>query len=238
MANKANVAHLQEEDTIDLLELAKVVLKNIWIILICLTIGFAAGGIYTKTQIPTKYQAASMIYVYTKTTSVTSLADLQIGAQLTVDFQIIAETREVVDKVNEELQLGMSYEDLVKKVKVDNPSQSRILKVVVTDIDPVRAANISNSFASQLRQRIAEVMDTDAPSIVSKAVVPVNPVGPSVARNALVAGLACAALAAAVIIVRYLLDDTIKSESDIERYLGQNVIAVMPMVPSLAKAKK
>lgn len=238
MSNKANIERIQEEETIDLLEVAKVILKNIWIILICLTVGFIGGEVYTYTSVPTTYQSSSMIYVYTKTTSVTSLADLQIGAQLTVDFQIIAETREVVDAVKNELGLNMSYEDIIRKVKVDNPDKSRILKITVTDTDPVRAANISNSFASQLRLRIAEVMDTDAPSIVSRAVVNPKPIGPSSTRNALIAGMACAMAAAAVIVIRYLLDDTIKSESDVEKFLGQNVIAVMPMVPSLAKAKK
>lgn len=236
MANKA-VAHSvnREEETIDLLELTKVVLRRIWIILICLVIGFTGGYAYTHLAIPSTYSASSMIYVYTKTTSVTSLADLQIGTVLTVDFQIIAQTREVVDAVKADLAIEDSYEDICKKIKVDNPDGSRILKITATDTDPQKAANLANSMANQLRIRIADVMDTDPPSIVSRAVVQNRPVGPSATRNGLICGMALAAFAVAVIVIRYLLDDTIKSEADVEKYLGKNVIATMPLVPGLSK---
>ena len=176
-----------------------------------------------------------MIYVYTKTTSVTSLADLQIGTVLTVDFQIIAQTREVIDAVKADLSINDSYEELIKKVSISNPDGSRILKITAVDTDPQKAANLANSMANQLRMRISDVMDTDPPSIVSRAVVPYRPIGPSTTRNALLAGLALAFVAAAVITVRHLLDDTIKTEEDVEKFLGQNVIASMPAVPSLAK---
>ena len=38
-----------------------------------------------------------MIYVYGKSTSITSIADIQIGSQMAVDFQIIAKTRDVIE---------------------------------------------------------------------------------------------------------------------------------------------
>ena len=65
-----------QEETIDLFELAKVILKKIWIILICLIIGYAGGYVYSSRGYVARYQASAMIYVYTKTTSVTSLADI------------------------------------------------------------------------------------------------------------------------------------------------------------------
>ena len=226
-----------EEETIDLIELAKVLLKKIWIIIICAVVGAAGGFAYTKLFMPDKYQASSMIYIYTKTTSVTSLADLQIGSALSVDFQTIAKTREVVDAVREELGLTQSYETIVKKMTVESPSNSRIIKITVTDTDPVMAANLSNALSNQLRLRVAEIMDTDAPSIVSRAVVPANPVGPSAVKNGCIVGLLLAAIAVGIITVIYITDDTIKSEEDVEKYLGVNVIAVVPSVAVLNKRK-
>lgn len=225
------------EVTIDLLELAKVILKKIWILIICAAVGAASGYAYTKLFIPYKYQASSMIYIYTKTTSVTSLADLQVGSALSVDFQTIAKTREVVDAVRDELGINYSYEDMVSKITVESPTNSRILKITVVDTDPVMAANISNSLSNQLRLRIADIMDTDAPSIVSRAVVPSAPIGPSAVKNGCIVALVLVVLAVGILTLIYITDDTIKTEEDVNKYLGLNVIAVVPIVPSLSKSR-
>lgn len=221
---------VDEEDTIDLLEIGRLLLSRIWILILCLVVGAGVAGAGTKLFITPQYEATSMVYIYSKTTSITSLADLQIGTQLTVDFQIIAKTREVVESVIDELGLNSTYEELVNKINVSNPSGSRILKITVRDPKPARAAAISNALAKELKARVAEVMNTDEPSMVEEAVAPKKPVSPSTTKNAALGGLGLAVLAAAIIIVQYLLDDTIKTEDDVKKYLGLNVLAVIPYV--------
>lgn len=80
--------------------------RKIWLIVLCMAIGVARVGAVTITMITPQYSASSMIYILTKTTSVTSLADLQMGTQLTVDFQTLATSRPVVESVIEQLNLG------------------------------------------------------------------------------------------------------------------------------------
>ena len=227
--NPAIEAAQQEEEEIDLLEVARILWQKAWLLAICLIVGAAAAGIGTKLLLTPQYEASSMIYIYTKTTSVTSLTDLQIGSQLTVDFQIIATTREVVESAIEKLGLNVSYEDLVRKISISNPSNSRIIEITVRDPDPLLAARLSNTLADELRMRIADVMDTDEPSIVESAVVPKEPVSPSLRRNAAIGGGALFLVAAMILVIRYLLDDTIKTEEDVEKYLHQNVLAVIPV---------
>ncbi|MBR1781036.1 MAG: polysaccharide export protein [Oscillospiraceae bacterium] len=230
------ITDVEEEETIDLLELVGVLWHRAWLLVVCLIVGAAAAGIGTKLLITPQYEATSMIYIYSKTTSVTSLADLQIGTQLTVDFQIIATTREVVESAIDKLGLDTTYEELISKINISNPSNSRILSIAVTDPDPVLAANLSNTLADELRARIAEVMNTDEPSTVEKAVIPKRPVSPSVRKNAAIGGLALFLIAAAIIVVRHLLDDTIKTEDDVEKYLNQIVLAVIPVDRSIRKS--
>ena len=89
----------EEEVEIDLLELFQVLLGKIGIIILSLVIGAALlfGG--TKFLVTPQYSSTSMIYILTKTTSVTSLADIQMGSQLTKDFAILATSRPVVNNV-------------------------------------------------------------------------------------------------------------------------------------------
>lgn len=212
------------EDTIDLLELAQVLLRKAWALILALVIGASAAGVCTKLFVTPQYQATSMIYVYSKSTSITSLTDLQIGSQLAVDFQIVATTREVIESVIDELNLDATYSQLLDSVEISNPSGSHILEIQVTNPDPVLAADISNALADELRARIASVMNTDEPSMVSRATVPAKPASPSVRKNALIGGVLLFVVLAGVFVVAYLLDDTIKTEEDVRKYLNLNIL--------------
>lgn len=215
----------EEEDTIDLLELAQVLLRKAWALALALVIGAAVAGIYTKLFITPQYKASSMIYIYSKSTSITSLADLQIGSQLAVDFQLVGTSREVMDSVIAKLGLDTNYKGLLQTVDISSPTGSHILKIDVTNPDPQLAANICNTIADELRARIAAVMNTDEPSTLSRAYVPEHPISPSLKKNMALGGIGLMFLLAAVFVVAFLLDDTIKDEEDVRKYLGVNVLA-------------
>ncbi|MCQ2516235.1 MAG: Wzz/FepE/Etk N-terminal domain-containing protein [Saccharofermentans sp.] len=228
----------REEDTIDLLDLLKYLWNKVALLIVAAMLGLTIAVIYTIFFVTPQYRASSMIYVFSKTTSVTSVADLQIGSQLTIDFQIIATTRDVIEAAAQDIGLNASYENIVRKVTIENPGNSRIIKIVVTDANPQLACNLSNAIANQLRMRIATVMNTEEPSLVEAAIVPIHPVSPSIPKNAVIGGAGAFAIVAAVLVVIYLLDDSIKSEEDIEKYLKQNVLAVVPVVSSMSESKK
>ena len=101
-----------DEMEIDLGEIFHLLMNKLWIIVLCFIIGatLAFGG--TKLLITPKYSASSMIYILTKTTSVTSLADIQMGTRLTADFEILATSRPVLEEVIEKLNLDYTYEEL------------------------------------------------------------------------------------------------------------------------------
>lgn len=214
-----------EEDTIDLMELAGVLLRKAWALALAFVIGATAAGVFTKLFITPQYEATSMIYIYTKSTSITSITDLQIGSQLAVDFQIVGTSREVMDSVIARLGLDTDYKKLLNTVEISSPSGSHILKIVATNPDPQLAADISNAIADELRARIAAVMNTDEPSTLSRAYVPEYPVSPSMVKNVALGGIGLTFLLAAIFVVAFLLDDTIKNEEDVKKYLGLNVLA-------------
>lgn len=228
--NNTNNQQQNEEITIDLLELGRLIWRNIWMVIIAIVVGAVLAFVVTKAFITPKYQATSTIYILSKTTSITSLADLQIGSQLAGDFEIIATTRELLEKVSADENLGMTYEQLKKEIKVTNPNNTHMLRIAVTDPDPQRAAQISNAVADELREEISEVMNTDRPSTVERAVVPTVRYSPSYKRNVAIGAAVLAVLAILIIVIRYLADDTIKDEDDVTKYLGLDTLAAFPLL--------
>lgn len=218
-----------DEIEIDLMELFHVLVKNAWALILCLVLGAAVAFGGTKLFITPQYEATSMIYILSKSTSISSYLDVQLGQQLTVDFETLATTRTVVETVINELELDTTYEQLSNDITVENPSGTQILKIKVQNPDPVLAKDISNAMSEATANRIAEVMMTDKPTIADVAVTPEHPVSPSTAKNTVIGGILGLLAAAAFISIRALMDDTIVDKDDVTKYLGLTTLASIPL---------
>ena len=221
-------AQRDDETESDLGEIFHLLLSKLWILILCFIVGgvVAFGG--TKLLITPKYSASSMIYILTKTTSVTSLADIQMGTQLTADFEILATSRPVLEEVIEKLNLSYSYDELKAMIQTDNQSDTRILRFTVSDPNAKEAKKIANELADVTAERVAYVMSSDKPKIVEEAVTPKYPSSPNTKKNTALGALALAFAAAAIIVIRYLMNDTIQDEEDIKKYLGVHMLAAIP----------
>ena len=62
--------------------------------------------------------------------------------------------------------------------------------------------------------------------------MPTEKAAPSCLKWTLIGGLLGCFVVCGVILVQYLLDDTIKSSEDIEKYLGLSTLALIPMSQS------
>ena len=217
-----------DEIEIDLLELFYALRHRWWPILLALVIGAGAAGVYTKKLIAPHYQSTSMVYVLSKETTLASLADLQIGSQLTKDYSVIIKSRPVLQEVIDKQNLDMTTDELGEMITIDNPKDTRILSITVEDIEPMRAKAIVDEVTKSASNYIGDIMEMVPPKVIEDGVVAVKPSSPSVKKNAAVGGLGLAVLVCGLICLKTVLDDTIKSEEDIEKYLGLSVLAVIP----------
>ncbi len=222
------LSNTNDEIEIDLLEIAQLLLRKIHYIIITTIVCGAVALLITLFFITPQYKASSMIYIFTQTTSITSLADLQMGQQLALDFEILATSHPVLDAVIQELSLDATAEQLLNTVQVYNESGTRILELIVENPDPQLAADISNAWSIALSERVADIMNTDAPAIAVTAIAPKNPDSPNTLTNTAIGALLGLLISAGLIVTLHLVDDTIKTKEDIEKYLHITVLAAIP----------
>ena len=227
-----------DEIEIDLKELFYVIKQKLWIILLTGIVGAVGFGLFTAMVMKPVYTSSTMLYIVNKTTTLTSLTDLQLGTQLTKDYKVLVTSRPVTAQVITNLDLNLSHEQLVKKIKVDNPTDTRILTISVEDTDPYMAKSIADEFASVASARMAEIMDSAPPNIVEEAYLPTQKTKPSITKNTMIGGLAGVFLAGAVILVLFVMNDAIKTPEDVEKYLGLNTLATIPVFEGETGAKK
>lgn len=227
-----------DEVQIDLLELVYALKKKLWLIVLGLIIGAVGVGLYSKILMTPMYESTAMVYVLSKETTLTSLADLQIGSQLTKDYSVLVTSRPVLEQVIEKQQLDMTVDELEEMVRIGNPADTRILTITVSDTDPVRAQVLAEAVARTSSDYIGDIMEMIPPKIIEEGVPAEEPSSPNVIKNAAIGGLAVAVLISGIICLGVIMDDTIKTEEDVEKYLGLTVLASIPDADESARAEK
>ena len=220
--------HDNDEMEIDLIEILYALKKRALIILAALLAGALIAGVYTKLMITPLYSATSTVLVISKETTLTSIADLQFGSQLTKDYSMLITSRSVLEEVLDNLGLDMGYGALKGNVSINNPSETRILQITVTNPDPQLAKELADELASVSSEYIGDKMEVVPPKIIEEAEVPAAQSSPSMSRNVMLGALAGLALAAGVVILMTVMNDSIRSEDDIERYLNIPTLASIP----------
>lgn len=218
-----------DEIEIDLMELFLAFRKRLAAILLAGLIGGILGFGYSRLILTPIYTSTSMIYVIGTENIISSLADLQIGTQLTQDYKVMITNRSVMQRVIEEEGLDYDYKKLRKKISVNNPTGTRIMEIRVEDPDPVMAKEIVDSVARSASNYIADIMEQDPPKIIEEGEIPTQKTRPSNSRNALIAALLAMMAVMGVITFQVVTNDTIKTEDDIHNYFGVTVLAVVPL---------
>ncbi len=228
-----------DEIEIDLLELFQVLLGRWWLI-------FSAGlfaalvCLLTSSFVLTPYyESTTKIYILNKTDNASvTYSDVQMGTQLTKDYAELINSRYVLEEVIQKLNLDEDYQSLLHKVSVSTPADTRIVSITVEDTDPVLAMNTANCIREAASGHIQNVMDIEAVNVVETANMPMEKAGPSVPKWTLIGGMIGIFLICAVILIQYLMDDTIKSSEDVEKYLGLSTLALIPVAAEEGSSKK
>ena len=137
-------------------------------------------------------------------------------------------SRSVLEEVLDNLGLDMGYGALKGNVSINNPSETRILQITVTNPDPQLAKELADELAAVSSEYIGDKMEVVPPKIIEKAEVPAAQTSPSMSRNVMLGALAGLVLSAGVVILMTVMNDSIRSEDDIERYLNIPTLASIP----------
>ena len=228
-----------DEVEIDLLGLCLMLLHHLPLILPAALLTALCAFLYTSLLVSPTYQSTTQVYILNRTESDTlTYSDLQLGTQLTSDYAQLIKSRYVLEEVIQTMGLPLSYEALSGMVSVSTPEDTRIIAITVTDTDPVRAMDTANAVREAASEHILNVMDIQAVNVVETANLPTGPSGPNTTRNILLGGMLGAVLVMGILVVRYLLDDSVKTTEDVERYLDLSVLAVIPLNEGETEGKK
>ena len=223
-----------EEIEIDLKRVFDAIMKKIWVVVFVTILSGAIAFVGTQQFITPLYQSKAMLYILTKSTSVTSVADLQIGTVITKDFEIIATSKPVIDAAIEELarEEGVVFTrgQIASMITISNQEDTRILTIEAVSENPKHACIVANAITEKTASRMAEIMKSDPPTTVERAEVATAPINSNVARNTILGFLLGAVAVCGILLVQYMMNNNIRTEEDVEKYLNATTLAAIPIV--------
>lgn len=227
----------KEEIEIDLRAIYFCLRANILVIILSTLIGGMLMYYVSSNFMDKKFVSSTKFYVLNQQDEQTvTYSDLQTGSQLTKDYAELVTSRTVMMQVIAELNLQGQYEDmkeitpdeLAEMVTVEAKQDTRIVEIKVTDVNPTRAQDIANAVRKASAEHIYDVMDIEAVNVVDCANLPEKPVSPNTLKLSIIGAIICLIVSSGIIVVTYLMDDTIKTPDDVEQYLGISVLASIP----------
>ena len=199
------------------------------IILTCIVIGF----IYTTFFVNPVYKATSTAILTSNSgeegqTSVTQ-SEVTLNNSLLSTYRGIATSDSVVSKVISNLGLNISAENLKNQITVTSTTNTQIIQITVENANAELAARIANEIRQVFTERVAELYDMQNIKPLDDAKVPTAPSNINHTKDIIMFMAIGVVLGIIYAVIANLLDNTVKSSSDIEKATGLNVIAEIPI---------
>ena len=222
-----------EEIEIDIGHILSILWDKIMVIIATGIIVGLGAFLVAKFFITPQYESETKLYVLNRANdSATTLSDVQLSTQLTKDYKILVTSAPVMNEVIKELKLDMKASQLASSISVVTPSDTRVLQITVVSDDPYQAKKIADCVAKVSSQKICDIMKIEQVNVIEEGSL----------SETIIGALAGIVLSAAVIVIKSMLDDTVKTTEDVEKYFDLSTLAVIPiseeMDDGLPKNKK
>ncbi|MGM9986936.1 MAG: YveK family protein [Bacillaceae bacterium] len=224
------------EETWSLKELIFVLKKRIWLIIVMTFSAAVISGIISYFFLTPVYETSTQILVKQDNDGemLYQSSEIQTNVQLINTYSVIIKSPLILDEVGRKLQLGLSGEQLKGKINVLNEKDSLVFSLVVQDKDPFVAMKIANTTADVFREKIEAFMKVENVTVLSPAKVTesASPIKPKPLSNIVIALVLGLTVSVALAFLLEYLDDTLKTETDIENKLQ------LPLLGTITRANE
>jgi len=209
--------------------------KKIEIIMIVITF-IILGAMYSFFAVTPKYTSyTTMLLVQTggteegdTTTSITQ-TDLTLNSKLVATYSDLIKSKSVLNEVVNNLgHTELTRENIKNSIKVSSKEDTEIIEISVTNENPEYAAEIANNVAEVFSKRIVDIYNISNVYIVDKAEVEDTPSNINHVKDIVIFTFIGIVIAAVYVLVINMLDNTIKTEEDVEKVTGLLVLASIP----------
>lgn len=227
-------------EEIDLKELLLVYWKKKWFVAIVTLISIAIGYVYSYYHVVPKYEATTTLMLGRisnfSSESTESRDDYQIAqSEITINSSLVSTysklitSRTLVQKVIANLNLGLSEGAIIGSTTVSRVEQTQLIQIKVRNTNGELASKIANEIAKVFSEQIEDIYNINNVYIVDKAIPSGSPYNINHTKDLGISALIGFVLSSGLVLLYYLLDNTIKSEEQLEENVGVKNLINIPL---------
>jgi capsular polysaccharide biosynthesis protein len=227
MTNQTNISfqEIKKGKEINLKDHFNIIKKRLWISILIMIISASIGYLKNNLFTTPLYQSSTRIIV---------------GADelMMKNLQVLIRDSSVLQLVINDMDLNRSPEVLAQQLSVDSVENSQIVSISVIDTDPKIAAEIANTTVNVFKNEIPNIVGFDNVKLLTAAKINPSPINP--AQNSTIIMAALVGLIIGIGIIYFLdsIDDSIRSNEDIENMLGLMVLGNVSKMNKKSMKKK
>ena len=226
-------------EEIDLKELMLVFWEKKTTIILLIAIFMVIGFIYSSFLVVPKYSSSTTLVLAQSAskdeTSAITTNDITLNSKLISTYTELIESSKVIRQVISNLGIDDKEESIRKNVAVSAESGTDIIKITITHTDPEKAADIANEMSIVFADEVKRLYGMDNINTLDPAEADDEPSNINLTKTIIIFAAIGLVLAAGYVFIVYMLDNSIKSQEDVERVAQVPVLASIPVYEPDAK---
>jgi capsular polysaccharide biosynthesis protein len=224
---------MDQEMTLDLREIFEVIRKRIWIIVSITLAATLISGILSFFVIDPVYESKTSIIIGKEAQAPgqderVQYNDIMMYQKLVKTYSEIAKSRLVAENTIKRLNIDITPEQLLQSITVTPQADTQIMVVKAENKKPEIAVSIANVLAQTFIEESQKLYPTGNIQIMDTASYPKGPIKPKKALNIAIAFFLGLMVSLGIVFLLEYMDNTIKTENDVEKYLDLPVLGIIP----------
>ncbi len=203
-----------------------------WLIMLLITF-LCVGGVFLVNLVTftPQYSSTATLYILRQDNndqSDNAEDDFSLALKVINDCSYLLKKRVVLDEVIKNLNLDLDFKTLYTMISTSNPSSTRVLEVTVEADTPEEAMLIVNELCEVGQEKITEAMGFQQVSFYEHGTVETTPSNKLGLSTYLLVAVIAFILSYGLFLISFVVDDRIRTENDIQNYLGLTILADIP----------
>ncbi|KDR94601.1 capsular exopolysaccharide family [Peptoclostridium litorale DSM 5388] len=202
-----------------------------WLFFMVLAVSVAVSAVMTFYVSEPEYSSYTTLMVNKARGDNENYIDYEsyiISQKLVDTYAVVAKSETVMERTIKNLNLRVSPQKLLKKVKIDQVDETEVLKISASSTDPALAAAIANEIAQVFKEEIFRIMNDENVRVIDYAKIPAVPSKPDKILN-MAAGVFFGIMGGLLVVyVLEYFDNAVRSAEDIQNGIGISVIGSVP----------
>ena len=223
-------------EEIDLKQLLKMFWNKkgviILITIICMLAGFIAKIYFVKPE----YTASTTLILFvanngSNNTDTAITTDITLNSKLAPTYGELIKSKNFIRTVIANLSININEEELIRNIDVSAVKETELIKITVTNRDPILASEIANEIANVFMDKIKDFYKIENVQVVDKAELESEPEPSNINYKKdleIFAGMGLI-IAIGYVFVKCMFDTTIKSIEDVETVTKLPILSAIPI---------